>query len=285
MILGTIAAFCWGIADFFVAVYTRRFGTTRVLLVGTFAALLVYGTAFLLDAPSAHIEARDLVPFVCIAFIVVVTYLAFYRGLEEGPVAIVTPIAAAYTAVVVVLAMMILHERLSTTQAIGAAAAIVGVVLASIDRRKLQPGAALVGKGTLFALLAMLGFGLASFGGGFFAQKYGWVKPALYIRVLATGMFLVVGSMNRQWPWQIAENRGRVIGALVAIGAVDAIGFLAFSKGAEIGMLSVVATASAAYPLIPLILGLVVFKEKLATNQMVGVAAVMAGVLVLGLAQ
>jgi drug/metabolite transporter (DMT)-like permease len=284
ILLGLTAALCWGVADFTVAVFSRKVGTMRVLIVGTFAALVVYGAAFLVDRPDPSVEPKDLIAFVVVAAVVVATYFTFYKGLELGPVAIVTPIVAAYAAIVVLLAVGLLDEKLSTQQLIGITAAIIGVALASIDVRSMRGSGPKVGKGIGFAMAAMIGFGLASFGGGFFAQKYGWVKPALYTRMVATVLFLMIGSMKREWPWQV-ERKLLVISALFGIGAIDAIGFLAFSRGAEIGLISIVAAASASYPLIPLVLGLVVLKEKLAPNQWVGVVSVMGGVLTLALAR
>ena len=256
----------------------------RVLIVGTFAALVVYGMAFFIDGPAIAVDSMDALGFVGIAAVVVATYFAFYKGLEYGPVAIVTPIVAAYAAIVVLLAVVLLGEKLSAQQIFGISAAIVGVALASFDMRTLSQGNRKIGKGIGLAIVAMIGFGLASFGGGFFAQKYGWVKPALYTRLVATAFFMMVGSVKREWPWQV-DRRLMVISVLLGIGAIDAVGFLAFSRGAEIGLISIVAAASASYPLIPLVLGLVVLKERLAPNQLVGVISVMAGVLTLALAR
>jgi drug/metabolite transporter (DMT)-like permease len=46
-----------------------------------------------------------------------VGYFSLYRGLELGPLAIVSPIVAADGAIAAVLAILLLHERVSAWQA------------------------------------------------------------------------------------------------------------------------------------------------------------------------
>jgi uncharacterized membrane protein len=70
--------------------------------------------------------------------------------------------------------------------------------------------------------------------------------------------------------------------ALLA-GAADILGVVMYSIGAEHGFISIVLTASAVFPLIAVALSIAVFGERLVTNQAVGIALVVAGLLLLGL--
>ena len=58
--------------------------------------------------------------------------MTFYYALESGKASIVVPLTAMYPLVVVILAAVVLGERLSPAQGIGVVLAIVAVVLISI---------------------------------------------------------------------------------------------------------------------------------------------------------
>jgi uncharacterized membrane protein len=74
------------------------------------------------------------------------------------------------------------------------------------------------------------------------------------------------------------------IGLLIALlaGAADIVGVVSLSIGAERGDNSIVLAASAVFPLIAVALSIVVLKERLVPNQVVGVALVVLGLLLLG---
>jgi drug/metabolite transporter (DMT)-like permease len=73
-----------------------------------------------------------------------------------------------------------------------------------------------------------------------------------------------------------------VAGCLVA-GALDATGYLVFNRGAEIGELAITSAAAASYPVIPILVGLIALRERVARHQLVGVAGVLFGMVVLSL--
>ena len=69
--------------------------------------------------------------------------LMLYRGLALGPIAVVSPIVAGYTAVTVGLLVVVLGERLTTGEAAAVAATFIGVLIASTDLRSVR---ALIGR-------------------------------------------------------------------------------------------------------------------------------------------
>lgn len=278
--LGIGAAICWGLADFFAAVYTRKIGAMRVVVITTVGTLVAYLGPYLILRPDLHVRARDLLAFGGISLGVVVTYLAFYQALSAGPISIVAPVASAYAAVVVILSLIFLHERLTFAQSIASVVTLGGVVLTSTDFGR-RPEGVRMGRGALFALVAMVGFGVTSFANGYYTRRYGFLVGPVLTRLMVTACFLMLAATRNQWPWQRARPRTMLF--ILAIGLIDGVGFLLFTKGAEIGVLSLVATASASYTLIPLVLGILVFKEKMVFNQRVGTAAVLIGVAFLGL--
>jgi len=66
-------------------------------------------------------------------------------------------------------------------------------------------------------------------------------------------------------------------------GVVELFGSMLYARGAEVGLVSIVTAASATYPFIPVLGGVVLLHERLVPNQYVGVALVVAGLMLLAL--
>ncbi|MGH9195900.1 MAG: EamA family transporter, partial [Acidimicrobiia bacterium] len=192
-----LAATCWGIADYFVAVYARRIGWFKTLVWMSSSAAAAFTLLFLAMRPKVQIQGGDWLWLAGWALLVLPNYAAFYRALELGPIAIVTPVVAAYAAVVVILSLVFLSEDLNLKQGIGIVLAIAGVMLASADLRRLEPGKRRIGPGVWFGLASMVGFGIGSFAGGVFSREYGWFLPAFIVRIFITTMVLALATRNQ----------------------------------------------------------------------------------------
>ena len=66
------------------------------------------------------------------------------------------------------------------------------------------------------------------------------------------------------------------------LGVLETAALFALARGAEIGAISIVAATFSVYPLVPIAGGLLIFKERLARNQIVGLAIVLPGLITLG---
>ena len=69
-----------------------------------------------------------------------------------------------------------------------------------------------------------------------------------------------------------------------AVGVLETASLLAFARGAEIGVISIVAAASTVYPVVPILGGVFIFRERLTPTQMTGLVVVVAGLVMLALA-
>lgn len=248
----------------------------------TLGALALYLIVWLVAAPGRWVSRLDFLVLVGIVVVGATAYYVFYRALAIGPVAVVSPVVAAYSAVVVALSLIFLGESMSKLQAIGAAGALIGVVLASADLRALPQGMSRIGKGLWLAVAALLCFGVSTFGGGIYAKKYDFITAAFIGRILMTIVFYGAVTRKRAWPW--GHLRGNEIVKLFLLGVIESAGYLFFTKGAETGAISIVAVATTSYPLIPMILGVGFLKERPAPNQWAGIMMVLLGVLLIGTA-
>ena len=162
--------------------------------------------------------------------------------------------------------------------------AIVGSVLVSTDWKALRAGLQRRPPSTWWAVGSAVGFGVAGFTLGVISRDSGVWQAAMFASRWAMIVALVPLSVARRGQFSALRTAtlAGVVLALVAGGA-DILGVASYSAGAEQTTLSIVLAASAVFPLVAVILSHVFLHERLVTNQYVGVVAVVAGLVLLGL--
>jgi drug/metabolite transporter (DMT)-like permease len=277
-LLGTGTALAWGFADVVVTYYSRRLGFFWALLVIHGLSLIpLAGLALVLDAPEG-VSWTGCAAAAALGPLAVLAYVGYYRALELGPIAIVSPIVSAYGAIVVLFALVLLGESLTGLQAVGCTLVLGCVVLASIER---SAGEEAAGSGIKLSLVAAAAFGVYLFLQARLAEELGWLLPILLSRTVAVAILLGAAA-SRPAPQPGRLGRLGVLGCAGA-GALDAAGYLFFNRGAEIGEVALTGAAASAYPLVPIVVGLLALRERVAWHQLVGVAGVLAGMVVLSL--
>lgn len=96
--------------------------------VGTIALLLVW---VVLARPTLRTDARWLPHFALVGLVDTVATILFGIAVQQGLISIVSVIGSLYTVVTILLAHAFLHERISRTQRLGVALAVVGVAIVS----------------------------------------------------------------------------------------------------------------------------------------------------------
>jgi uncharacterized membrane protein len=281
VIFGLTAALGWGLADFFGALAGRRIGSIGAVMSGQLLSAVFMTVVLVATGTSVAPLGPDVWLVVLNGAAAAFAYLTHYKALELGPVAVVSPIGAGYALVGVALAMVILDERPSGLALLGAAIAVAGVTLVSTDLRKLRDGISNPLPGLPWAIAAAIGFGVAGFLLGWISDRAGWIAGLWGSRLAQIAFFLPLVVVFRNELARVRIGVGLWI-ALLA-GAADILGVVAFSAGSVRGLNSIVLAASAVFPLIAVALSVVVFKERLVANQIVGVALVVGGLLLLGL--
>ncbi|HEY8625747.1 MAG TPA: DMT family transporter [Solirubrobacteraceae bacterium] len=300
--LGLGAALTWGLADYFAAVASRRIGALRVVLGFHLAALIPLGVLVLATDALARVSVAQVAVFVLIGAIGWVSYLAFYGALAIGPISVLSPIVSGYAAVTVLLAVVFAGNRLSALQAAAVGITIAGAMLASADvrdiaRAKLQGRSAL---GFALALTAMALLGAFVFGVSYYRQRIGWLGPIFLARgfaalfllghVLAGGVDPAAGGVDpaaggadpAAGGARRARRRRRLVAMIMLLALLDTGGYVCFNLGVGHAATAIVAAASAPYGIVPIAMGVSMFGERPTRAQWLGVAFVIAGVIVLG---
>ena len=173
-------------------------------------------------------------------------YMSFFTALRIGPLAVVSPVVAAYGGLTVVAAVLIRDESLTLLQAVGAALATAGVVLTGVVFEGGWRGTRIVGRGVVFSLIAMLLFTVLTVGLATPIRSAGWLPVVLGSRLAnAVTVWIVLGIVvllrsprtSVLLSGSPAEQRGmastpaRAATAGGLAGLLDVIGTVAFAIG------------------------------------------------------
>jgi len=306
---GLIAALAWGVSTIAAAWAARRAGTYMALLVSQLVGAGFLGLLAVMMRPSlAGLHGLTLLGLVSAGLLGLLGWLTYYKALQDGPVGVVSAIAATYGGVAAVLAVLVLGERLGLSGGAGVILAVGGVVLAAA-----RSSGGLAGEvarsGILLALVSAAAYGAGSFLLGGFSAQVGWLAAALVAYGSSVAALVLVlpfrradngrtdgaapppdlrQSATRDGEPDTASARGRPgylpgLGWAAAAGLTEAVALAAFSRGGQAGQVAVTAAVSSLYPIIPLAAGRVMFHERLRWRQVLGVACIVAGLVMISL--
>ena len=285
MATGLAAAFCWGTADFMSRSQSERVGYYRTIIYSHLITLIVVIVLVPVISPGL---AFPLYPVLALLGAGVVNFIAFvflYRAFHRGIVSIVAPVVYTYPAVTAILAVAILGASISLTQGAAIAGIIAGVILLSTRFSELYAyvqgtGTPSMTKGIGLAVVASLCFGTVYIGIGYAAPAVSFVLPVMFLRIVAISAGILLAPVLKQ---EVSPTRLVFSKTMVAMGVLEAFGFLAFTYGisAAGSALPIVAALSGMGGAVAASYGLAFLKERLEPNQVLGVLLSLAGVFAL----
>lgn len=275
VIFGLLAALGWGAGDFVLSRIARRIGPLPTLLYVQVAGIAAICLVLVLRRDPLPADPELWALAAGVNLLNVAGTLCLYRALAVGTVAIVSPIAASFAAVTAVLAF-IGGERLEPLALAGVALVMGGVVVVSRPPAELPAGAAGQTTGIAAALGAAFAYGVFFYLLGPVTAGMGIAWPVLVGRLLTTAVALALLALRRVVPPR--PNRG-LLGAAALATSLDTMGFLSYNSGIATAYVSVVTALASIFSAVTVLLAWVVLRERLAASQWAGVAAVLAGVL------
>ena len=269
--LGLSSSLCWGLADFFGGLQSRKRAALVVLLVSQGVALaLLIPFAFLVGGELPSATAVGWAALAGSAGIVALG--CFYRALAIGTMSVVAPISATAAAVPVLVGLAE-GERPSSLQIAGMAIALGGVILAS--REPVEEGCPPANRAAIgLALVAAAGFG-TFFVGLDRAAEGADVSWVIVVSRSCSLVLLVVAALAVR-PALPRDTPSLAVLGMVGVLDLGANGLYALAT--QEGLLSVVSVLGSLYPAVTVVLARVVLAERVARVQEVGVVLALAGV-------
>jgi len=245
-------------------------------------------------------------------------YFALYRALEIGPIALVSPLTATSSTFTLILAALILKEQLTPERTGLVTLVILGITLASASLAELRillkkPGYSLWSQGVRWAVVATLAWGALDFGIGASASVSGWFLPVLWTRFfsilfltliscwkrhrqLSRAQATAVPSSNEETlslllpslediaqVWNPFSKMGSGILLALLAGMIESTAILTFSLDTRIATTGITSAISSSYALVVMMFGMIVYRERLAKNQLFGIVIFMISLFVLAL--
>jgi drug/metabolite transporter (DMT)-like permease len=282
---GLIAALCWGSTDVMAAIGGRRLGSLRVVSIAQVSSLIISVAIAVFLGVGLPSDPWVLGLSALFGVVAAGAYLSFFTALRIGPLAVVSPVVAAYGGLTVALAVLLRGESLAPLQAVGAVIATLGVVLTGVVFDGGWRGTRVVGRGVFFAVIALALFALLTVGLATPIEAAGWLPVLLTSRIAnAATIWMVLAVVL------VARPRGS--GALLATsappssrayvaaafaGVLDIVGFVAFAIGLEVAPTWIVGLASSFGPVVAVIVAVALWGERLRPSQWVGLAGIAAG--------
>lgn len=264
VIYGLLSSTCWGAGDFSGGFATKRSPVYAVILVSQlFGTSLLILMAFLFSEtiPSLNSLVFGGIAGICNIFGLV----ALYRGLANGRMGIVAPVAAVIAALLPVLVSFLSEGIPAIQKIIGFGAAFLAVWLltrsgGSHEPIRLRELKLPIFAGIVFSVFFTL-IGRAS------REAVFW---PLIVAKIASIIVLIVFAGWRRHCIAPAKNQIMLLGF---IGIIDAIGSLFFALAAQVGRLDIATVLSSLYPAVTVLLAWIILKERLSRQQWAGVIA------------
>lgn len=276
VVAGLATALCWGTADFTSRSQSERIGYYKTIIYSMLVTLVVLILLTPIVSPDLMAPASPLLVLVAAGVLNFVAFTFLYRAFHRGVVSVVAPVAYTYPAITTVLSIVLLGTVLSAVQAIAITGIIVGVILTSTRLSELRQSLAGVGSANLTAgfvpaVGAAVFFGAVYVGVGYAAPVVSVVIPVMVLRIMGISVGAVLAPFLKQ---DIRPTRSVFSKPLVFMGVLEAVGFLSLTYGITVpgGSLPVVTAISGMGGAVAASYGLVLLKEKLEPNQILGVA-------------
>jgi transporter family protein len=285
-VLASLCALLWGLAGVFAKLSTPKLGVARIAYLIVIIESVMYFAGFYCWHENMTISLEYGALAAVSALVGITAYLCFFESLMTGQVASVGTISAAFPALTVIGAVIFLSETLTVIQLVGLAAIISGVVGLSYEWKRGAPDAAhaIPRRSLFFALLAFALWGFWSLTSKIVVNKIG---PGNVFGFYAISSFAVPflyggiqkirsSSMNTEKP----ASKVWAFGAMSL--ALNVSGTFAFSFALKVGLASLVVPISSAYPLVTVTLALLLLGEKLNHPQLIALAFVIIGLIIIG---
>lgn len=286
LLTGLTAALFWGTLDVITALGSRVIGSLRVTAGMQSVTAVLFLVIFVATGATIPTEPASIALAVLLGLIGAGAYLAYFTGLQFGPIAVVSGMVSAFGGLTVVLAVVLRGESLSPLQAFGAAVATVGVLLTALAFDGGLRATRFAGPGVVFALVALVLFALMAITTDVALETMSWIQIYTIARVVNASIGIVAVVILARRAGSALGHRpedgptwsnSRIVGALVLAGVLDVVGLVAFATGLETAPTWMVGLAASFGPAVTIMVAVAFLGERLRPVQWFGLLGILTG--------
>ncbi len=278
VLLALLGALFIGISDFLGGAASQKASPLTVSAVLQLTALLTLAPIAAVLGASA-LTAGDLGLGAVSGVLTSVAFLGFFTALAHGRIGVVLPVSAAVAALLPAVAGVVGGNQLSALALGGVVCALVAIPLVAYEPEEgaaePQEGASerwSAAKQVLVSTVCGAGFGVYFICIGHTSTDSG-LWPTVANLVVAVAVTIPVAARAGLMPGPATAPRLAIFGGL-ALGVADATLTTALQRGP----LTVASVLGNLYPLVTIVLGVVLLKERVHRWHAVGIALALAGV-------
>jgi len=276
LVLSLTAALGYGVADFVGGLAARRTAVLSVVMLSYPVGLA--GMLAMVPLFGGRPTEGSLLIGVISGVVSALAILWFYAALASGPMSVVSPVTSLLVAGLPLIFGVVTGERPGPLALVGAALAMVAVVLVSRQEHSAVDEGSPVRFTSRVAWLTV-GSGVA-FGVYFVlldrVGTHTGLWPLVVSRATASTVVLVAGLVRGQrWPGGVPRRLA------IAAGLLDVIGNAAFLYALRAGLLSIVSVVTSLYPAATVLLARFVLGERTGKVQRVGLLLAAAAVVLI----
>jgi drug/metabolite transporter (DMT)-like permease len=194
---------------------------------------------------------------------------------------VVSPISASWSVITTVLAVFLFQETLTLLQIAGIITVFIGIFCASTNFAELKKSIHLGrSSGVSDGLISMVAWGITYTLLRPIALSFGPIIALLFLRITAITILFSYTKISKT---RISFPTRLIFIFIAAAGLLDLLGFVAFNFSISTAFLSIVGPVAATYPAVTVVLAYFFLKEKIVSNQKIGVIAIIAGLALISL--
>jgi bacterial/archaeal transporter family protein len=291
LLTGLGAALAWGTLDIVTALTSRVIGSLRVTAGMQLVTAVLFIALFLMTGAALPTDPGQLAMAALLGLIGAAAYLAYFTGLQIGPIAVVSGVVAAFGGLTVVLSVVFRGETLTPLQAVGATVATVGVVLTGVAFEGGWRSTRFAGPGVIFSIAALILFSLMTMATDIALETMSWIQVYTVARSvnaaisIAAVAYLALTMSRRGLPpaGGPAWSSGRIGATIVLAGVLDVVGLISFAIGLESAPTWMVGLAASFGPAVTIVVAVAFLGERLKRVQWFGLAGICLGMIFIGL--
>ena len=285
---GLAAGIGWGFSGFFDAKAAKHVGAIAASLLINGIVAVGYAILYILFLSRGHaITAAGVWYAIASGMVITIGALSYFRGLSLGPVSLVSPLSASYPLVTTIVAVVFFGTHLRMPQILGILLVICGVMAASGIADVKNHRTATIAYGPFLALCAALTWGIGYALAYQAIARLGWQLASLIefgSMAVAFGLFIPCIRTDQPMTWrdirQGIRNRYILLSSSFSLAAALTLN-LGLSQEQSSG--AIVATLSACYPVLTVLMARHFFNEVVEIIPLAGAFASIAGVVLLTL--
>ncbi|MDO6591165.1 EamA/RhaT family transporter [Loktanella sp. D2R18] len=273
LVLGLIAAACWGLHDFCVRIISQNAPVSACLF-----AVMVFGLIFqagllVTTGSYARIPAASVGPLICAGASFAIANCGLYIAFQRGPVWLAAPLVACFSVFSVGIALI--GGTAVSLKQWGAIAMIFGgitMIATLADRGDAQDNGKFLT--IVSALIAAAGFSSTFYFGQTATEMTNGLVSAVVTRIVAIGVFLtgILALRLPVWP------KSDALGVLIIMGILDGIAILSIMIAGNHPHPEYAAVTTAMYGLPTIWLAAFFLKERISPMQWWGCVIAFLGV-------